>query len=371
MSSPSAAPPRATFIQLDVNRWRYAARGFGIALLNMMTLGLYKPYGLTRIRRALYNNLYIGKNPLHYAGTAQSLSRVSFYPSLAFLFLLLGPGGLQFYLDRTGIIILSGVQIVLLLAYAEYLRFLSLRYEMAQTSWRGLSFELGGSPFTYMGVALALQFANLLTLGLIAPWRRVLLARLTYGDMHLGAYPVQTSFSVKPLLLTYLPGWALSLAGFGYGSWYYWTSAIVPAVALWNGGAADPAMAQGIDPALFSGGMPVAAGSDVMAQIGTYFNVLSLFFIVFPLWQAWKIFCLAPYEVAWWKHFFSGLTVQGASPRFEGHWVELGVRTLISFICNFFTCNLTRPFTTYERLQYFVRNTVITGMDRLSTGPSS
>jgi uncharacterized membrane protein YjgN (DUF898 family) len=192
------------------------------------------------------------------------------------------PGVLSFTLDWIGIAVISVLQLLMLVAYAEYLKFLSLRYELEQTSWRGVSLSVGGSPWHYMQTALLFQLGNLLTLGLLAPWRRVGLARLTHGDLQLGRLPVSANFSVKPLLLTYLPGWALSLAGFVYGSWYYWKNAIIPLQTVLNGGAADPAMGDQLDPSMFSGGMTGAASGDTMAQIGTFFNVLNLFFIVFP-----------------------------------------------------------------------------------------
>ena len=365
MSSTSGALPRTWFLQFDVSRWRYAGMAFGISFLNLLTIGVYKPYGLTRIRKALYDNIYIGKFALTYTGTARTLSRKSFYPSLALLFLLIVPGLLSFALDWIGIAVISVQQLLMLVAYAEYLKFLSLRYELEQTSWRGLTFTVGGSPWHYMQTSLLFQLGNLLTLGLLAPWRRVGLARITHGDLLLGRFPVGANFSVKPLLLTYLPGWALSLVGFAYGSWYYWKNAIIPLQTVLNGGAADPAMGAQLDPSLFSGGMAGAASGDTVAQIGTFFNVLNLFFIVFPLWQAWRIICLSPYEAAWWKHFFSAFTVVGASPRFEGNWLGLCGRGVISFCCNFFTCNLSRPFTTYARIRYFVTHTVITGADSL------
>jgi hypothetical protein len=169
-----------------------------------------------------------------------------------------------------------------------------------------------------MQTSLLFQLGNLLTLGLLAPWRRVGLARITHGDLQLGRLPVSANFSVKPLLLTYLPGWALSLAGFVYGSWYYWKNAIIPLQTVLNGGAADPAMGAQLDPSMFSGGMTGAASGDTMAQIGTFFNVLNLFFIVFPLWQMWKIVCLSPYEAAWWKHFLLGLYGRGGFTALRG-----------------------------------------------------
>lgn len=366
MSSTSGALPRTWFLQFDVSRWRYAGMAFGISFLNLLTIGVYKPYGLTRIRKALYDNIYIGKFALTYTGTARTLSRKSFYPSLALLFLLIVPGLLSFALDWIGIAVISVLQLLMLVAYAEYLKFLSLRYELEQTSWRGLALTVGGSPWHYMQTSLLFQLGNLLTLGLLAPWRRVGLARITHGDLLLGRFPVGANFSVKPLLLTYLPGWALSLAGFAYGSWYYWKNAIIPLQTVLNGGAADPAMGAQMDPALFSGGMPTGAVDPAtLAEIGVYYNAAVLFLTLFPLWQAWRIICLSPYEAAWWKHFFSGFTVVGASPRFEGDWLGLCGRGLVSFCCNFLTCNLSRPFTTYARIRYFVTHTIITGADSL------
>lgn len=377
MTSVNGARPRTYFLQFDVGRWRYAGMAFGIALLNMMTFGLYKAYGLTRMRRALYNNIYVGKDALSYSGDAGALSRVTFYPSLALLFLLLVPGILQFYVGWKGVVALTVLQALLLIPYNEYLKFLSRRFELGNTSWRGMSVELAGSPLHYAGMALLTQLGCLLTFGLLAPWRRVWLARVMYGQMSLGRLPVGSDFSVKPLLLSYLPGWLLSLGGFVYGCWYFWQNAGVALMGMIGGTTPDPAAAAtpagGMD-LLSASGMPAGMGSgmglgmgggDDLGGLGPVLNALNLAFIVYPLWQMWKILCLAPYEAVWWRHFFAALTVGGATPRFEGNWFGLCWRALIAFVCNFMTANLSRPFTTYSRIRYFVTHTVIAQADAL------
>ena len=56
--------PKPLFVEFTARWANYVGMAFGVALLNLITIGIYKPYGLTRIRRALYRQIYVGKETL-------------------------------------------------------------------------------------------------------------------------------------------------------------------------------------------------------------------------------------------------------------------------------------------------------------------
>lgn len=356
--------PKPLFVEFSARWANYAGMAFGVALLNLITIGIYKPYGLTRIRRALYRQIFVGKDTLDYSGDASSLSRSTFYPSLALLSLLLGPGILQFYVSMELAAAIGVVQMLLLVAFSQYLVFCQKTYELGQISWRGLSFSLDGSALRYMGQSCLAQFLKLISLGFYAPFARIKLDRQIYDQLHFGRHKVACTISPRPLLPLYIIGWIATLAGLAGAGYYYWINGLQPALIVINGGEADPAMASQVDPSTFSGGDMGGIGGGApdpqsMAQLGTLLHALFLAFSVYPLWVSWRQICLAPYEIAYWRHLAENLKAGPYRLRFEGGILRLILLNVISFQLNFFTANLSRPFTTFAKIRYFCSSTLV------------
>jgi uncharacterized membrane protein YjgN (DUF898 family) len=356
---------RVWLVQFSAPWYGFAGRAFGIALLNLITIGLYKPYGLTRTRTALYSNIYIGKDPLVYSGSASGLSRVTFYPSLAFLFLLLGPGVLQFMLSWQMAVGIGVLQFLLIAYYNRYLEYRNKQYEWDNLSWRGLSFTTTGEAHTYATTSFALGLLNWLTLGAGAPWRRIWALRYHYSHLFYGRLPVSCTLDPKPYLLRYYAGWVLALSGWCYLARYGWSEGVVPVRAILAGGTADPAMASAVDPALFAGGIPGGADSTTMAEVGTFMHALTLSFILLPAGLLWQKLCLAAYEIKLQRGLCASLSLAGSSLRFEGSLFGYGLLNTVTLLLNFIFANLTRPFTTYARLRYLARHTVVTAPEAL------
>lgn len=354
--------PRVLLLGFSAPLFRYVGRAFGVACLNLLTLGLYKPYGLTRVRQALYPHVRIGRQALAYHGTAKGLAGVTFYPSLAFLFLFIGTGILPFFLPLVWSGIIGVCQVLVLAAYYHYLFYANRRYERSQVGWRDLALTLRGSAWTYMWMAFGSQLIVLLSAGLLAPWRRALLARYEGNNLLVGRYPVVCTVRVTPLLLWYLPGWALSAAGFGAAVWFFWVSGVQPVLTLLNGGPVDLAMAGSVDGAALSAssGLPGAVPTETLAEIGTFMNALVLAFTLYPAWVVWRMICLAPYEQAWARAWAAGTTCAGMGLRYDGSLIRDLLYRSLSFAANFTTANLTRPFTTYFGLKRLCGSFVVT-----------
>lgn len=352
--------PKALFISFNRKLTSYVGMAFGIAFLNLITIGLYKPYGLTKVRRALYNNITVGADSLEYTGDAASLSRVTFYPSLAVLFAMIVPGVLSFMFESwTPIIVINVAQLFLIAAAYYYLGFRQRQYELSQIGWRGQSFTLMGSGGSNMGRAFGLQLANLLTFGLISPWRRVQLAQREFGQLYHGRTPMTCTLEVAPLLPLYLLGWLGSMAGLVVACLYAWNEALAPAWHLYNGGAVDLSAAPAMDASMFGGGEMGAADPQALAELGVYMNALFVPFMVYPVWVVWRMLCLCPYEARWWQELADSLALGNLSVRFEGNALGLFVLNAISFSFNFMLANLTRPFTTYFRIRYFCTHLLV------------
>ncbi len=278
------------------------------------------------------------------------------------LFLLSGTGILPFFLAPVWAVLLGVAQVFVLVLFYHYLLYAHRQYERSQTSWRGVDMALHGSAWTYMRLALGSQLAVLLSLGLLAPWRRALLARYEGNHLFVGRFPVMCTVRAAPLMPWYLPGWFLSAAGFVAAAWFFQVSAVQPVITLLNGGPVDLAMAGSVDGAALSAssGMPGAVPQETLAEIGTFMHALVQAFTLYPMWVVWRLICLGPYEQAWWRAWAAGTTCGGLGVRYDGGLVRDVLYRAVSFAANFPTANLTRPFATFFELRRMCGSFVVT-----------
>ncbi len=151
------------------------------AMLTLVTLGLYRFWERTRIRRYIWSSIAPGGDPFEYTGTG--LEKLLGF-LVAFIILAVGLGLLQFgltflglsvfdtsapdTLDPTAILITSATPILLipLIFYAQYR---ARRYRLSRTTWRGIRFGVRPGAWGYAGRAMLLWAVTLLSLGLLWP----------------------------------------------------------------------------------------------------------------------------------------------------------------------------------------------------------
>lgn len=180
-----AAPPdtgAARFLGRERTYWRLLARG---AVLLMFTLGIYRFWLSTDMRRFLWANTEIAGDGLEYIGTARELligfliAIVTLTPIYAALFFaglaVLGPWS-------------AVIGFVLLAWFGHFAVFRARRYRLTRTVFRGLRFHQTGSATRYASRVLLWWIMIALTLGLAYPWAQASLERYKmrntfYGDL--------------------------------------------------------------------------------------------------------------------------------------------------------------------------------------------
>jgi uncharacterized membrane protein YjgN (DUF898 family) len=105
-------------------------------LLTLLTLGLYYPWAKVRKLKYFYSNTEVAGHALDFHGTPKQMLRG--FLLMAFLFLMSSFAGQAFPL-------LSSVFGLVLAVAWPALLWASLRFRLANTSWRGLRFEFTGS----------------------------------------------------------------------------------------------------------------------------------------------------------------------------------------------------------------------------------
>src|SRR5581483_10395145 len=150
------------FLGIERDFWRLLIRG---AVLLLVTLGIYRFWLVTDIRRQLWNNTELAGDLIEYTGTARELL-------LGFLIaiVLLVPIYVVFYLGALAPGILAqGASVAAFAALAvlgQFAVYRARRYRLTRTVYRGISFHQTGSAWRYAICAIFWWGMTAVTLGL-------------------------------------------------------------------------------------------------------------------------------------------------------------------------------------------------------------
>jgi uncharacterized membrane protein YjgN (DUF898 family) len=181
---PPALPAAVSFSGDRGEFRRLVSRGAGLELI---TVGFYRFWLATDIRRHLWSNTHIDGDAAEYTGRARELL-IGFLFALAILvpiYLAYFLAGLQAERYKA---FASFPLLVFFYVFGQFAIYRARRYRLTRTVWRGVRFWMSGSGWAYAGRAALWGVLMILTLGLILPWREAALERYKmkhsyYGDL--------------------------------------------------------------------------------------------------------------------------------------------------------------------------------------------
>ncbi|HEX3502220.1 MAG TPA: DUF898 family protein [Xanthobacteraceae bacterium] len=179
-----ASADAVQFLGKETAYWRLRIKG---AALLMLTLGLYRFWFATDVRRFLWCNTEIAGDTLEYTGIATELL-VGFLLAIAILvplYTTFAIGALELT-ARAPIVVVAGLITVALLG--EFALYRARRYRLTRTVFRGVQFDQHGAAWRYALYALLWWSLAVVTLGLAYPWaqaslQRFKMERTCYGDL--------------------------------------------------------------------------------------------------------------------------------------------------------------------------------------------
>jgi uncharacterized membrane protein YjgN (DUF898 family) len=255
--------------------WRLLVRG---AALLMVTLGIYRFWLATDVRRFLWSNTEIAGETLEYTGTPLELL-IGFLVAVAILIpvyagLFLAALDLGTLGQLSGVIAFAALGVL-----GQYAVFRARRYRLTRTIYRGLRFHQSGSAWRYAIRASLWWIASALSCGLAYPFQLASLERYKMRNTFYGDLGGHFAGAGWRLLLRGLPMWlcvvaplALSLGAF-------------IEVVDWT--ALGEALSAGGDDVMgrIEGSNPALAGAIVFAMLmaGTAVTMAALFY---PAFQA-------------------------------------------------------------------------------------
>jgi len=268
-----APPPPARFLGPERSFWRLLARG---AVLLLVTLGIYRFWLATDVRRFLWNNTEIAGDGLEYIGTARELL-LGFLIAVA----LLVPINTLFFLGAfaKGIIgQLSGtVALVVLGLLGQFAVYRARRYRLTRTVYRGLRFHQTGSAWRYAVCALFWWGMIVITLGLAYPFAQASLERFKVGRTFYGDLRGRFEGSGFGLFFRGVLMWLLVMVPLLFG--------IVAAIGAVDWTALGEAMKRsGDDPTKWLDDAQVGSAAAI-AVLGIGWSILAAA-ALYPLFQA-------------------------------------------------------------------------------------
>lgn len=224
MSIVTREPERSGSDRLPRHHFRQDGTGkavFGIAVRNfalgILTLGIYRFWGVTRLRRYLWSSTRFLDDPLEYLGTGKELfigAVVAFAVLFAIVFttqigflIVLGP-------EVEELRALPGLIVGVLVPVAIYR---ARRYRLSRTAWRGIRAGQTGSALKYAVIWLAWTASLFPSFGLSWPLRAVALARYTMNHTMFGDRFFTFEGKATTLYRPFLVAWgaaAMAVAAF-------------------------------------------------------------------------------------------------------------------------------------------------------------
>jgi uncharacterized membrane protein YjgN (DUF898 family) len=173
-------------------------------LLTVVTLGIYRFWYKTDLRRWYWRNTVVGGTALEYRGTAKELF-IGFLFALAImvpLYVLIASIGLFAGEDVAGL--LQGGFGLLIVFLVQYGAFRSRRYRLTRTVWRGVRFDQTGSAVGYALRSMGWFLATALTGGMLFPLMRRALERYRVCNTRFGSATGTFDAPVAPLMKRWL-----------------------------------------------------------------------------------------------------------------------------------------------------------------------
>jgi uncharacterized membrane protein YjgN (DUF898 family) len=185
--------------------WRLLTRGAGLLII---TLGIYRFWLATDVRRFLWSNTEVAGETLEYTGTPFELL-IGFLVAIAILIPVYA-GFFIAALDLGAIGQMSGmIAFAALGLLGQYAIYRARRYRLTRTIYRGLRFHQEGSAWAYAFRAVAWWAVTALTIGLAYPFQLASLERYKMRNTFYGDLAGHFHASGWGLFLRGLPMWLL------------------------------------------------------------------------------------------------------------------------------------------------------------------
>jgi uncharacterized membrane protein YjgN (DUF898 family) len=215
-AQPNPTVPTVRFVGDHSEYWRLLVRGNALLAV---TLGIYRFWFVTDVRRYLWSNTEVAGETLEYTGTPTELL-IGFLIALAVLVpLYLGLALAAFTLGPVGQF-LSSISFPLLFFLGQFAIYRARRYRLTRTVYRGVRFHQGGSAVRYAICAAFWWIMIVLSLGLAYPFAQSQLERFKMRNTWYGNLNGRFEGSGLGLFIRGVPMWILTVGPMAFAIVY-------------------------------------------------------------------------------------------------------------------------------------------------------
>ena len=201
---------KAAAITYDGKAGKLFGMGLKIAILSLLTLGFYRFWGKTHIRRYLWSRISVMGDRFEYTGTGKELF-LGFLIALAVLIPLgAASHGIQLFIAGKSPVIqvvVTALQYVVILYLIGYATFRARRYRLSRTVLRGIRFWQTGSNVGYALRMMGYMALTVVTLGIARPVGDIALYRYLMEHTWFGSQKFEFDGRAGPMM----GKWILSL----------------------------------------------------------------------------------------------------------------------------------------------------------------
>ncbi len=214
MSQAQTAPPRP-ILEYDGTIGELYGIFLKNLLLTIITLGFYRFWAITRLRRYLWSHTRFEGTRFAYTGTGKELF-IGFLIAMGLLLLLfslmigliVGLTMIHPFLAVLAVFLVIPLYVLLFVLFGAA-RYSAQRYRLSRTEWRGIRGGMTGSALRYGLAMLLYTLGVIFTLYQLVPWMQVGLARRRINTSQFGAIP----FRFEARGATLYPIWLATIAG--------------------------------------------------------------------------------------------------------------------------------------------------------------
>ena len=197
-----------TFLTCDITKPAVLSRVLLNKVLGLLTLGFYRFWGKTHLRRLIWQSVSINGDRLTYHGTAKELF-IGFLLAIIVMAVLFGIIGSALKFAVISSPELVGVEqlinIVFLAAFWQFARYRLWRFRLSRTSYRTVRFFQNGSALMYSAKVMLWGIISVITVGWAYPKLRAVQADYQLNNMAFGNQRFEYKGETKAFYRIYFP----------------------------------------------------------------------------------------------------------------------------------------------------------------------
>ncbi len=201
-------------------------------LLTLITLGIYRFWGKTRIRKYVWSHTSLQGERLEYTGTGLELFLGFLFALLVFATPIVLLYAWIFWSPRDPVTMFVAIAILYVIIVPLFFLiyyvaiFAAFRYRISRTSWFGIRGGMEGSAWIYGFLGFGLGILNLLSLGWTKPWADSVVFKYRLSRTWFGSQKFDSSLECTrmygPFALAWVGSFLASALAFGiFGALYF------------------------------------------------------------------------------------------------------------------------------------------------------